>query len=60
MSILSKQISLDGRDRFFNYRDDSAGDLGVLGQVIDGKCFEFRRKKSGNVDIQPDLPSKTS
>ena len=28
--------------------------------TIDGKCFKFRRKKSGNVNIQPDLPSKTS
>jgi FkbM family methyltransferase len=49
MSIVSKQISLGGRNRFFNYRDDSAGDLGVLGQVIDGKCFDIDRWHQGRV-----------
>ncbi len=40
---------LYGTEFIFAYRDDSQGDNGVIGQVLDGLCFDIERWHQGRV-----------
>ncbi len=47
MNIVKKNIF--DIDFNFYYREESLGDKGVIGQVIDGKCFDIERWHQGRV-----------
>jgi len=44
-----KKIQINGHENSFHYRSTSDGDLGVIGQVLDGKCFNIERWHQGRV-----------